>query len=727
MPKKSPLQYVDPTLGVGRGNCLIGPYRPLALVRVGPDCDGAIPSTTGYTTGKPVIGFSHLHMSGTGGIGRYGNIRLMPFTGDIRTYDVVPFFQPPFARSVDAVLADESARVGYYRARQAAFGVGIELTSSEHVGVHRYRFDAGEAKLMIDVGATIRKMLAPPGERCLFQDWEQCPVSTGGYLEMVGARTLRGRGDFRGGWGNFAPHSVYFQIEFDQPIRKAYWANAHGVVPAGIMKTVQGERCHGVFDFGAVAELNCRVGISMVSVANAEGYLRTESDGQSFEDIVRGTERAWERIFERYSLEGGTEEAHTIFNTMLYRLYSMPVDLGVDQENPLWKSGVRAFDNYCCLWDSVRNANSYFTLFDPLLARDLMNNLLDIAEHSDGWLPDAFIANRHAYMQSANAGAVVFSEAARKGLEGVDYSKALRFLRKDSEDVSPDPMVAGRWLEDWKKLGYLSTNIPKGGVSRHIEYAFYDWCVARLAEQLGEKETAKNYDRFAGQIWNLWEPDKKVFFARSPDGMFVEGFNPWRSGVESYNDKLCYESPSVAWAMSVFHDFPGLIERLGGPAGFRERLDYLFAEKVWYLKETMMHIPHLYTLIGAPDSSAERVAEALKESYKVDRNGLRDDEDFGCQSGFYLWNSVGLYPVIGHTIYFLTPPLFDTMTLRTGSGTLSVSACRKEGSRYIQGVKLNGKTLNRAWLRHEELCGDVRLEFFLCDVRPDFGRSELPF
>ena len=140
-----------------------------------------------------------------------------------------------------------------------------------------------------------------------------------------------------------------------------------------------------------------------------------------------------------------------------------------------------------------------------------------------------------------------------------------------------------------------------------------------------------------------------------------------------------------------------------------------------------MHIPHLYTLLGEPARSAERVARILHDSYQADADGLYDDEDFGCQSGFYLWNSLGLYPLIGHTIYLLVPPLFDRMTLKTGTGILMIECDRGAGSACIAGVKLNGRKLNRAYVTHQELSGNVKLQFMLADKPNDFGRTELPF
>ena len=723
------VEFVDPQIGVDRGNCLIGPYRPFSLVRLGPDCEIPHKTTTGYCSDSPVIGFSHTHVSGTGGVSRYGNIRVMPFSGPPLYHNASPFFQVPWERRSDAMLTEERTAVGYYTARQEFFGIDLELTSTAHVGVHRYRFDTGrEAHIFLDLGACVQSMHTTPGEICPFECWEHNPESSGGFLEMSDSRTVRGRADLRGGWGNSMPYSVYFQMEFDREIQSAEYANAGGMVPGGCMKLVTGKNCIGIFDFGKITELNIRVGISLVSIANAEASLRRESDGRDFDRIRRDSEKEWEQLFADFEVTGGSEEERTLFYTMLYRLHCMPTDLGVDLENPFWKSGRRAFTDYYCLWDSVRNSSSFFLLFKPELARDFLNNILDIAEHSGGWLPDAYIANRHAYLQGACSADIIFSEAARKGLDGVDYPQALQLICFNHETDSPVPLVAGREHRDWNEIGYLSTRVRKGCVSRHIEYAFCDWCTARLAEFLGESELCSRYDRQACQVWNLWDPERAMFAPKSPEGEFLHQSDNWKiSNLESHNDSACCESPLAAWCLNTFHDFPGLIKRMGGVAAFRKHLDQLFESGTWFLKETMAHVPHLYTLIGEPERSAERIQQALRNQYHPTRDGLRDDEDFGCQSSWYLWNAIGLYPVIGHTIYLLTPPLFISCRLKTGTGHITIRTDRSAGTKYIVGFCRNGQKINRAWLHHAELQGECLLEFSLADQPGRWGKDILPF
>lgn len=301
-------------------------------------------------------------------------------------------------------------------------------------------------------------------------------------------------------------------------------------------------------------------------------------------------------------------------------------------------------------------------------------------------------------------------------------------IRFNHENDSPAPLVTGRERRDWNELGYLSTRVRKGCVSRHIEYSFCDWCTARLAEFQKEPELCEHYDRLGRQVWNLWDSKRVMFAPRNPDGQFLQQPDYWKiCSSETHNDLACCESPIAAWTLNVFHDFPGLIERMGGPAAFRKHLDRLFDDGIWFLKETMAHIPHLYTLIGEPERSAERVHHALRNQYHATPDGLRDDEDFGCQSSWYLWNAIGMYPMIGHAIYLLTPPLFSYCRLKTETGLISISTDRSAGSSYIVGLRCNGQALDRAWLRHDELQGECILEFLLADQPTDWGKRILPF
>lgn len=718
---------VHPSMGtVGGGNCLIGPYCPLGIVRLGPDAPFPQAVNNGYYPGQAIEGFSHTHVSGTGGAARYGNIRITPFTGKPEQRRMPPFLIPPVKRGVDRFPCGEQAEAGYYRVVLNPWQIECELTATHQTGVHRYTFpERDENYVLFDAGACICSGSDLPGHSATPALWDSNAASVGGWMQQLSNREIIGRSDFRGGWGHDGGYSIYYYCWSEEEFSDVQAASESGILPIIEGSEVQGKGLRCVLGYRGNRVVNLRVGISFVSVANAREAVERESKSSSFEELRKACVQKWENILSRFQLSGGTQEQREIFYTSLYHLYCMPSDLGVDHENPYWRSGVRQFTEYYCLWDSIRNANSFFHLFDPELSRDMMNPLLNIAEHTS-WPPDAYIANRHAYMQSACACDILFTEAMKKGIQGVDYRKALRYVCKNAETASPDVLVKGRYIEDYHSLGYLSTNVPKGSVSRHLEYTYHDWCIARLAESLGETEIAEKFDGYAARVWNLWNEKEKLFFPRNADGSWLEGYDPWKKEEEAWNSLSCYEGTTAVWSFNVFQDFYGLIERMGGKEEFCKVLDRIFQERFFQIKETRMHIPHLYTYAGHPERAAERVLENLG-SYSIAENGLPDNEDMGCQSGYFLWQSVGLYPIYGQTHYMLTPPLFDRFEAQLENGeVLTITAERKGSGKYIESCWLGDQKLDRAWIYHQELMDSRRLHFVLADQPGDFGKQTPP-
>lgn len=725
-----PLTLVNALLGsAARGNCLVGPYCPFGLARPGPDTFYPQP-THGYRPGDPIQRFSQTHVAGTGGASRYGNFALSPFTGPPRENAHTPFLALPVRRVADAIPQDEEASVGHYAVTHQPWNIRVELTCSPRVAVHRYQFPQGrEASVLFDVGAVINNGLSPTGEHRAAEEWDPEGHSIGGWIEHLDAYTLQGRGDFRGGWGHDKPYSLFFYLRFDQPMTSTRFAHAHGLVPSGEGAVVAGPGCRTVAGFGPIAELNVQIGLSYVSCAQARASVERETAGKSFADIVQACRDLWAPILDRFHLEGGTSDDQQLFFSFLYRLYCLPTDLGTDDEHPFWHSGVRSFTDFYCLWDSVRNANSFFHLFDPATSRDFLNSLLDTAEHT-GWLPDAHIVGRHAYMQSACAADVLFGEAALKGVSGVDYRQALKWTTHNNEAVSPDLTIKGRWLDDYHRLGYLSTDVPKVSVSRHLEYTCYDWCIAQLAAFLGEDDVARQFLEQSERVWSLWRDDLKAFAPRHPDGTWAEPFDPWVHPPESWNDPVCYEGNAAVWSMNVFQDFPELIARHGGPAAFIARLDELFDRGAFAVKETRMHIPHLYTWAGRPDLASRRVRESIRKSIHNRPDGIPGNEDMGCQSAYFLCNAMGVYPVMGQPLYVLCAPLFDRLEARLGDDVLArhlrISAKRTGDGLCIHEATLNGEPLDRAWLTHDEIAHGAALHFVLGDTPSQWGQHQPP-
>jgi len=696
------IEYVDPFIGTdGVGNCLCGPYLPFSLVRLGPDTLPPQP-TNGYTSTAPIIYFSHTHVSGTGGGSRYGNIGVMPFNG-----------KPRFTIEASERL-QETANPGYYATTLVSSGIQVELTSTPRVGVHRYRFPPDEeANVLLDVGAILRPATI---ER-------ELGAVIGGFVEWISEQEVVGRADCQGGWGHRFPYSVCFYAQFSLPAVQQIVANSEGIHDGPV---ATGTNCRAIASFGQQEAVELRVGISYVSIAKARASVAREAQEKTFETIRMEASAMWEKALGRISVEGGTHEQKTLFYTLFTRLLCMPSDLGIDDEHPFWHSGVRQFTDIYCLWDSVRNANSFLSLIDPQFEAALLACLLDIADHI-GWLPDAWIAGHSAQIQGGSSADILFCEAALKGLTGIDYEKALGYMRKNNEVESPDPWLYGRHLADYRDLGYVSTNVKTSCVSRHMEYSYQDWCIGKLAEHLGHYETAQAYYASAHKLWNLWREDITYFAPRSPNGNWINPFDPYV--VEDSFGPYFYEAASCHWSFNTHHDFAGLIERYGGAETFIQHLDTFFDEQRYQSKELMLHVPYLYHYAGRPDKSSERVRTLMEQCFHARRDGLSDNEDMGCQSSWYMCSALGLYPIMGQDLYLLSAPLFTRVEITLGSsGNYLIIEAPDAGEKhlYVKGITLNGKPLHRSWVRHHEIAQGAILRFTLDMIPGDWGTRELP-
>ena len=299
-------------------------------------------------------------------------------------------------------------------------------------------------------------------------------------------------------------------------------------------------------------------------------------------------------------------------------------------------------------------------------------------------------------------------------------------MRKNNEVESPDPWLYGRHLKDYRDLGFLSTNVRKNCVSRHMEYAYQDWCISTLAGHLGQQDVANATSTARGRYGNYGATTSAASPRASPDGSWVNPFNPDKTLPDAWNDPYFYEGTSTQWSFNVQHDFAGLIARHGGNVAFVRHLDDFFDSGRYHSKETMLHIPWLYNYAGRPDKTADRVRWAMGKFFNTSRLGLSDNEDMGCQSAFYMCSAMGLYPIMGQDLYLLTSPSFTRTQIAlgtTGRPLVIESPDASPDRPYIVSATLDGKPLNRCWLRHHEIADGATLTL---DVAANPGRLGPP-
>ena len=674
----SPLTaHIDCFHGVdGTGSCLPGPYLPFSLVRVGPDTLN--PNPNGYASGQPLLRFSHTHVSGTGGHGRYANIGVVPSP---RHPGINPFgFQ----------IEAERAHPGYYRAELTPGPVIAELTSTPHAALHRYTFEGGPGPFGLD-----KPHIALETGAVL------CGEALDGEAVWTDAQTCEGFGTLRGGWGHDEPFTIYFSAHFRQ-------RPEHHHAIAGTDSFPEGGRARNIT---AIAGFPCNVtvelevGISYVSVAQARMHRRQELSGRSFEKISEAATAVWDEKIAPLAAKSTEPRYMELYHTMLYRFFSMPDDLG-HGECPWFPNRRRQFNNLYCLWDSVRNANSFLALWEPDFESDLCNALLEIGEHT-GWTPDAWIMGNRGAIQGGCSAFTLFTEARLKGLTAVDPREALRRMLHERATPSPDPVHTGRY-PGYAERGWLPDTVPQC-LSRSLEYSFQEENLARLAESLGETDLARESRALSRKVLELWNPDLKCFAPKTAGGTWSPDYDPWHpQRLDFWSDPHTYEGTGHEWSLTCIHLIDDLIKLHGGPQGFVEHLDSVFEKGFFLWKEIILHVPWLYHFAGRPDLSAQRVCHYLDSHYLPGRKGLIDNEDMGSQSSFALGALSGVYPLMGTDLYLLLPPVMDEVRWHVGPERKCLTLRREPA---LQGILRNGTPFTQSWIRHQDLIQGGELVF----------------
>ncbi len=703
----SHLRDVDVFLGVDAdGNTTPGAQVPFGFVVLQPDTER--PSTSGYRSADRITGFSHTHVSGTGGASKYGNFRVMPEVDSLR----IPVAQ---------VKSAEVASPGYYAVTvgEDASAVHAELTAARLVGFHRYTFPrTRDAYLTVDISSAVVNWWGTP----------QRPLHCEG--RVTDDSHLHGTCTFRGGW-NDGEYTVYFAAEFSRK------PNAAGVC-AGTDLSQWGCRAKEIrtreewkpawawaeFDTTADPVVEMKLAVSFVGYEKAEKNLQ-EVAGVDFDRARSAAEREWENVLSKIEITGGTPDQRNVFYSSLYRAHVMPHDL--TGENVWWKSDEPHYEDYYTLWDTFRTLHPLLTVIQPERQRDMVRSMVDTYRNT-GWLPDARIAGSNGLTQGGSNGNVLVADAIVKSLKGIDYETAYQALLKDANTDSPDHIRFGREkMSVYNKLGYLPHEFDRSG-SRTMEYAYNDFAIAQVARALGKQQDAKEYDRRSLFWTNLWDAKTLSVRPRSQEGRWLEPFD--RTKPTFKWSEPFYEGTPWQYSTYVPHDVQGLINRLGGDASFVQWLDEFFKGDHYNPgNEPDLLAPWLYIHAGRPDRTQELVRELLGKYYKPGREGLPGNDDAGAMTSWFVWSSIGLFPNAGQDYYYIGSPVFERTRIKVVDGREFEidAAVVSDANRYIQSATLNGKPLTRAFLYHSELMGGGKLVLQMGAKPSQWGAGERPF
>ena len=710
--------YVDPFIGTGgHGHTFPGAVTPHGMVQLSPDTRtmGWDASSGYHYSDESILGFSHTHLSGTG-IGDMGDILFMPFTGEVQTV-------PGSADDPDSGYRSrfrhdrEHAEPGYYRVHLEDDDINVELTATPRAGMHRYTFpEDAQPSLIIDIGHTLHGHENPITEFRVIN-----------RTEIEGYKRTHG-------WA--ANHHVYFHAKFDRPFAcslykdgsafSGSWITGHTNIQAVLR-----------FDERDTGQVQAKVGISAVDYEGARRNQEAEIGHWDFERVRRAARNAWRQKLERIQVKGNTEDTRTIFYTALYHSAIHPslftdVDgryRGVDQQ--IHRTDGSPVYTVCSLWDTFRALHPLLTIVEPDTNGAFIKTMITHYEQG-GMLPMWELAGNYTGTMFGYHAVPVIVDAYAKGQRDFDVEKAYKAMRKASHYTDGDflypagPRNVRYRLESEAKrynemLGFVPCDRVSRSVTRGLEYAYDDWCIAEMAAYLGEKDDEAVYRERAGRYRVYFDPETGFMRAKMQDGSWKTPFNPRLSGKGA--SEYC-EGNAWQWTWFVPHDVEGLAERMGGREAFLARLDELFStestldgEEVSpditgligqyaHGNEPSHHVAHMYNVVGEGWKTQEIVDQILTTLYFNDPNGLSGNEDCGAMSAWYVLNAMGFYSHCpGLPDYSLGRPLFDEVVihLKDGKQFIIRAENNRPENKYIQSVRLNRVPLTDLFFSHEQL------------------------
>ena len=701
----NPVDYVDPYIGTGRRMiCALGVTTPFGAVQIGPNninkgwdwCSGY------HYSDSIVIGFSHLHLNGTG-CSDTGDILFMPYIGNARTQPGTQ--QDPLSGYASLYSKDnEQALPGYYEVLLKTHNTKVELTASDRVAFHRYTFPKdAEKHVMINLKDA---------------NGDDRPTNT--YLEQMNDTVIRG---YRHSTGWSKKQQIYFTAVFSQPIHLALYHDS--VQVAG--NHLQGLDVKGNVSIVSTKEELCvKVGISPVSMDNAMGNIQQEIKNWDFEKIVEETTKKWNTELSKLQVETNNVAAKRVFYTALYHAFMQPIMF--NDYNKEYRGtdksiyGDPEFTNYTVfsLWDTYRAAHPLYTLVQPERVPDFVNSMLAIYDQQ-GRLPVWHLYGSDTNEMIGIQSVPVIADAILKGIKGFNYEHAYQAMKASM-------------MSDYKGLSYVTElkHIPADkeneSVAKGLEYAIADWGVAQVAQKLGKAEDYEYFSKRALAYQNYWDKDTHFFRGKKQDGSWVTPFNPVHSTHR--NDAYC-EGNGWQYTWLVPHDVKGLISLFGSKEAFAAKLDSLFVVNAdlgdaaspdisgligqyAHGNEPGHHTVYLYSFVGQQWKTAEKVDYILSHMYSDLPDGLQGNEDCGQMSAWYVFSAMGFYPVNPVSgKYEIGTPLFPEMQLHlANSKTFTVLAPNvNKKNIYIQSTKVNGHPYDKTYITHEQIMSGATVEF----------------
>jgi predicted alpha-1,2-mannosidase len=738
---------VDPFIGTGgEGHTFPGAVAPFGMVQLSPDTNTGCEIrdcykwAAGYRySDSTITGFSHTHFSGAGH-SDLGDFLVMPVVGPTESVPLEPGDDKTAGYRSRFSHDRESASPGYYAVDLIDSGVKAELTAGTRVGVHRYRFPAGKpAHLILDLRSSIYNY---PGKIL----WSELKLRPDGTL--TGMRETRG----------WAPaRKLWFAMRFSRPLTGHAFLNREEKIPyrgfqgpgRGDTSLAQlaGRALEARLDFGTLAgPLEVKVAISGVDEAGAMRNL--DSEAGNFDAVRARSRAAWSEALGALDIDAPEPTRKTLYTAFYHALMAPSVFGDADgryrgPDDQVHQANGFTFHSTFSLWDTFRAEHPLLTLVQPEKRNaDFVNSLIASQRVSPfGILPVWQFQGRETWTMIGYHAVPVIADAYMKGIRGFDAKAAL------------DAMVASATygpyggLDQYQRLGYAPIDKEPEAASKTVEYAYDDWTIARMARAMGRADIAARFDKRALNWRNSFDTKTGFLRARKSDGSFREPFDP--TAINYGSDYTEGNAWQYSWFMP--QDQGGLIRVLGGDAATvakldamfdydNSKLDYSHAEDIAGLigqyihgNEPSHHVAYLYSYAGAPWRTQERLKQIVDSQYKPTPDGLSGNDDLGQMSSWLLFTAMGFYPVApGSNEYVIGRPFAERIALNLPNGrqfTIRADGLG-DANRYVGSVTLNGKPLQRGFIRHADIVAGGELRF-LMSATPNrtwaTARSDRPY
>ncbi len=692
--------WVNTFIGTGgHGHTFPGASMPNGMVQLSPDTRlNGWDACSGYhSSDEHILGFSHTHLSGTG-IGDYGDILFMP-VGNSPELEKDDQNNYSHSYSSNKKPNSEFAQPGYYRVTLDKSEIGVELTTTERAGFHRYSYNNRPAGLVIDLNHTL-------------QNHQQVK----NVIEVVGPNEIRGV-KHTSGWAR--EHEVYFHAVFSIPFEYE----------------IKGDGSIAILNFGErVHEVLVKVGISHVDMEGAKRNLDTEILDWSFDKVKRAADKTWNDYLSKIEIEGGTDDEKTIFYTAMYHAALAPnvfsdVDgryMGMDRD--IHHSTRNIYTVYS-LWDTYRALHPLNTILRPQVNQDMIHSLITKYEEG-GVLPKWELAGNYTGTMTGYHAVPVIVDSYMKGQRDFDVEKAYKAVLHAStydttsvkffdENIKNHLMPMAKHFNN--TLGYIPSDLENESVSKALEYAYNDWCIAQMAKELGHKQDYERFMQRSKRYVQYFDENTGFMRGKLSSGEWREPFDPKYS---RHREDDYVEGNAWQWSWFVPHDIDGLVALHGDQQKFVQKLDQLFSEtseitgeessadisgligQYAHGNEPSHHIAYMYNYVDEPNKTQKIVREILDSQYRNDHDGLSGNEDCGQMSAWYLLSAMGIYQVApGDPVYTFSSPIFDQVTIHLDNGKEFVIKSQNNEPENIYSIAydFNGETLDAPFISHEQI------------------------